>query len=78
MTRILTDIIALAFMVWAVLILPPYIEQRRAPDPPAARPQPSPAPIWSARCTRAGKTMVAHQADGGPWVVQCTDPAVKS
>lgn len=29
------------------------------------------APIYSTKCERAGKQMVAHKADSGKWVVHC-------
>lgn len=80
MRRFLEDFALVAFMVVALLIVPPHIQQQIAPDvaPAQAKEGPSPAPIWSKRCEALGRTMVAHQADGGPWVVHCVPPAKKS
>lgn len=35
------------------------------------------APLWSSKCERAGKQMVAHKADSGKWVVHCVNATVK-
>lgn len=39
--------------------------------------QPSPAPIYSKRCAARGLDFVAHQADGGRWIVHCV-PQVRA
>ena len=35
------------------------------------------APIYSTRCERQGKQMVAHKADDGKWKVYCVTATVK-
>ena len=37
-----------------------------------ARRRADPAPIYSRRCQSRGQDIIAHQSDGGPWVVGCT------
>jgi len=83
MSRFLQDLAIVAFMVAILLTVPPHIQQQLAPDVPAANAkprlaEPMPAPIWSKRCERDGKTMMAHQADGGPWVIHCTGKALRT
>lgn len=71
---ILTALVTLMF-----LYVPPAVQRMVAPEP-VAKPsiaEVSPAPIWSRRCEERGLTMVAHQADGGPWRVSCTVPVAK-
>ena len=36
------------------------------------------AKIWSKKCALKGKRILATQADGGKWVVQCVNAGVKS
>ena len=36
------------------------------------------ARIWSKKCAMKGKHILATQADGGKWVVQCVNAGVKS
>lgn len=40
--------------------------------------QPSPAPIYSKRCSAQGRDFVARQADGGRWVAFCTGRRVQT
>ncbi len=68
-----------AAIVLTLLTLPPHIEQTLAPEAiilPRGT-EASQAPIWSRRCAERGQTMIAHQADGGPWIVQCTGKAIR-
>ncbi len=39
--------------------------------------RPEPAVIWSQRCERQGKRVLATQADGGIWKIKCVDANVK-
>ncbi len=79
MTRLLPQAFFVAAIVVALLTLPPHIEQTFSPEPQAKprQAETSPAPIWSRRCIERGQTMIAHQADGGPWIVHCTGKAVR-
>lgn len=66
---------ALAFMLAVLLVAPTRIQDHLAPEPAAQasprKAETSPAPIWSKRCTDQRSHVIAHQADGGPWKVEC-------
>ncbi len=44
----------------------------------AKQADPLPARIWSKKCERAGKQIIATQADGGRWIVRCVNTNVKT
>lgn len=47
------------------------LEQERKAAQKKREAQPFPAPIWSQKCERQGKRVLAVQADGGRWEIRC-------
>ncbi len=79
MNRLLPQSILVAMFVVTCMVAPGEIERMVAPAkvqlPRGA--EAGQAPIWSKRCAAQGKTMVAHQADGGPWIVHCAGKTIR-
>lgn len=74
-TRLLVTAVFTALLLWA----PPTIQRAFAPEPLAAPARvPSPAPLYSKRCAGRNMDMIAHQKDGGQWVIHCVKPAVRT
>lgn len=65
--RVILIVCCVAFGV----LLRDVAQDYRDVKPKKKQAQMDPAPIWSQRCERQGKTIIAKQADGGRWVIHC-------
>ena len=52
-----------------------WTEEKLARPKRAAKPDP--AVIWSQRCARKGKQLLAKQGDGGKWQISCVNATLK-